>query len=154
MPKEGPTMPTCLREIEFQVAGVPRGQPRPRAVAFAGRARMYDDPKHPVRTWRELIALEAQKHRPEQPMEGPVFLHMTFSPPRPKSHYTKKGLRDDAPAWCDKKPDLDNLAKAVMDVLTECRYWNDDGQVCSAVIEKCYRKDEWTGVIVELKGRG
>lgn len=147
-------MQSCLREIEFQVAGIPRGQPRGRAVAFRGRARVYNDPKHPVRTWRELIALEAQKHRPEHPIDGPVSLRLVFLMPRPKSHYTKKGLRPDAPTYCTTKPDFDNVSKTVADVLTQCRYWHDDAQVWCAWVEKRYHPENWTGVIVEVKGGG
>lgn len=36
------------------------------------------------------------------------------------------------------KPDLDNLAKAVLDVLTQLGVWRDDAQVVSGSWEKLY----------------
>jgi Holliday junction resolvase RusA-like endonuclease len=38
----------------------------------------------------------------------------------------------------DKKPDRDNLDKAVLDALTRCKFWLDDCQVCAGNISKQY----------------
>jgi Holliday junction resolvase RusA-like endonuclease len=57
--------------------------------------------------------------------------------PRPKSHFNSKGfLKIGAPNFCPKKPDFDNLAKAVADQLTNSGVWEDDDQVCISVIVK------------------
>ena len=37
-----------------------------------------------------------------------------------------------------KRPDLDNLEKAVMDALTKAKWWEDDSQVCVKITKKRY----------------
>jgi Holliday junction resolvase RusA-like endonuclease len=72
-------------------------------------------------------------------LEGPLRVNLFFFFPRPKSHYTKKGLRPTAPDWHTIKPDVDNAMKPVLDVLTKAGFWREDCQVCSGLIEKKYR---------------
>jgi len=77
------------------------------------------------------------------PHDGPVRLLVLFFLPRPKSHYrTGKyagELREDAPRWPDKTPDIDKLLRAVMDGLTRVLY-DDDKRVVSVECEKRYTK--------------
>lgn len=56
---------------------------------------------------------------------------------RPKAHYGKNGVKKNAPYWHTKKPDLDNLIKAVKDSLTGIVY-RDDGQICLETANKRY----------------
>ena len=60
---------------------------------------------------------------------------------RPKSHYrTGKFsyiLRDDAPAYHTKTPDIDNLAKFVADAL-QPNFYKDDSQIIELKAEKYY----------------
>ncbi|NBW23159.1 MAG: RusA family crossover junction endodeoxyribonuclease, partial [Caulobacteraceae bacterium] len=72
---------------------------------------------------------------------------------RPKSHLRKDGaLKPAAPQHHIQKPDVDNLAKAVLDVLTDLRVWQDDAQVNGLSIRR-----EWVanphaaGCIIMLK---
>jgi len=141
--------------ITIEVVGNPKGQPRPRAVAFAGRTRMYDDPKHAVHGWRDLITLAAQPVRPEMPIAGPVDIEMVFRMPRPRSHFTKKGIvKSGTSQWCETKPDCDNLAKAVLDVLTNCQYWRDDSQTVSVTVSKRYATDRPAGATITVRAIG
>ena len=92
--------------ILIRVHGEPKGQPRPRAFA-----RRMGDGKFVARVfesgtaegWKSLIAAEAAKHRPAEPISGPVSVDAYFVFPRPKSHYRAgkhaHELRDDAPTW-------------------------------------------------------
>jgi Holliday junction resolvase RusA-like endonuclease len=38
--------------------------------------------------------------------------------------------------WKDTKPDTHNLNKMLFDCMTACRFWKDDAQVASEIIEK------------------
>lgn len=133
-------MTTPPTSIEFFVIGEPKAQPRAKAFArqFGAKwqARVYDPGT--AEGWKGQIALAAKPHMPEQPLEGPIQLILAFMTPRPKSHFTKKGLRPNAEFWNVKKPDLDNYAKAVMDALTCLGVWKDDSQVSSLQITKRY----------------
>ena len=40
------------------------------------------------------------------------------------------------------KPDVDNMAKLLIDVMTECGYWHDDGQVSQLLLTKYWCQNE------------
>lgn len=131
--------------IAFTVQGIPKAQPRPRAFARAmggGKfaARVYD--AGTAEGWKSLVALAAKPHLPDAPIAVPLDVKLAFWMPRPKAHFRKNGdLRDDAPAFPNKKPDLDNYAKAVLDALTQVGMWQDDCQIVSLTIIKRYCTD-------------
>lgn len=123
------------------VVGLPKGQPRPRAFARGGKARVYDPGT--AEGWKSEIAL-AFLDVVGPPLAGPLVVKLDFNFPRPKAHTKKDGtLRPGMPqVWHVQKPDVDNLAKAVLDALTTIGLWHDDAQV--AVLEVS-RKWSWRG---------
>lgn len=129
-------MATASKPIILHVEGIPKPQPRPRAFALNGRARVYD--AGTAEGWKSSIAAAALAHRPAQPIDEPLRLMIRYYLPRPKGHFGKKGLRGSAPAHPCGKPDLDNLDKAVLDALTEIGMWRDDSLVCRKESEKSY----------------
>jgi len=127
--------------IEFFVSGDPKAQPRPRAFAGGGKVRMYDPGT--AEGWKGLIAAAAKEHCPPAPLVGPLHLTIEFWMRRPKSHFrtgkhaTK--LKPGVPNYhAAHRFDLDNLAKAVMDCLTQLGFWEDDGQVARLSADKRY----------------
>jgi len=119
----------------FFAAGIPKGQPRPRAFSRGGHARVYDPGT--AEGWKGCVAIAAQAHRGKF-TAGPLRVSIRFEFPRPKSHSTKRGLRPDAPDYHMAKPDADNAAKAVLDCLTEIGVWPDDALVSVLLVEKWY----------------
>ena len=123
--------------IQLFVKGEPKGQPRARAFARGGMVRMYDPGT--AEGWKSAIADEWRRSAPAMPkIETAVSLTLVFFMPRPKSHFNKNGLKPAAPNWFEKKPDSDNLAKAVMDCLTQLGIWQDDDQVVILKVLKQY----------------
>tara|TARA_X000001382_G_scaffold96033_1_gene70468 strand:- start:377 stop:823 length:447 start_codon:yes stop_codon:yes gene_type:complete len=126
----------------FFAAGIPKPQPRPRAVAINGVVRMYTPSN--VKGWRQSvkIAVINEGVKPVQPLAGSISVNLGFIFERPKSHFRSGKyshlLKDDAPDFHIKKPDCDNLAKAVLDVLTELKIWHDDSQVTHLTTTKQY----------------
>lgn len=110
----------------IRVFGNPVAQPRPRATARGGFARVYNPST--ADEWKDAIRLAAIEHG--ETFDGPVSLAITFYMPKPKRH--KAGSQHMT------KPDLDNLVKAVMDALTKAGWWKDDCQVVSLVASKHY----------------
>jgi len=112
--------------IVVTIPGEPKAQGRARAVRFGNSVHMYD-PKGSAE-WKGAAAWYmkiAMKGRP--PIAGAVRLSATFLFAMPKSRCRKKAPR---PAeWHTKKPDLDNLLKAVKDAAKGI-LWVDDSQVC------------------------
>jgi len=124
------------QRIAFFAEGIPKGQPRPRAYfnPRTHRAGVYTDRSAEV--WKGVVAASSLLHRPLSPLEGPIGVMLTFRLPRPKSLCRKKDPV--GPIYCGSKPDVDNLAKAVLDVLTQLGFWRDDSQVASCAIYKFY----------------
>jgi len=127
--------------ISFTVIGIPKGEARARARRAGPHARIYKPTDGPDANWRADVQTAALEHRqPGPPLHGPVAVWMAFNMPRPKGHYrTGKHagqVKPGAPLHHDKKPDTDNLAKLVLDVLTGCGYWQDDCQVTQLLITK------------------
>lgn len=46
-------------------------------------------------------------------------------------------------------PDLDNLAKAALDALTELGFWRDDAQICGLIVTKIY--DDRVGATIRIE---
>lgn len=136
--------------VTIFVRGEPKGQPRARAFARNGMVRMYDPAT--AEGWKSAIADEWRRSAPKMPkIETPVSLTLCFFMGRPKSHFTKKGLRPAAPSWFAKKPDADNFAKAVMDCMTQLGIWQDDDQVVILKVVKKFTCDQATGCEIILK---
>jgi len=136
--------------IQFTVHGDPKPQPRPRAFAINGTVRVYDP--HTAEGWKSAIADAARPHCPPEPWRGPVEVRLAFTFKRPKIHYRQgrfsDQLRDDVPYYHTKKPDADNLSKAVLDAMTMLGFWKDDSQVASLLVMKQY--GYYQGVVVEV----
>ena len=121
------------------VYGEPKAQPRPRATARGGFARVYNPST--ADEWKQAI-VDAARNMGE-PFLGPVSLEIRFDMPRPKS---MRGT-DQKPHTV--KPDIDNLVKAVMDALTTAIWWIDDSQVWRISTSKQYAaKGEPSGVLI------
>lgn len=133
--------------ISFFAAGDPKGQPRPRAFSRGGHARVFDPGT--AEGWKSAVALAAKPHLPPEPIAAPVFVTMDFFFARPKSHFRtgkRAGeLRDGAPDLYTSKPDVDNLAKAVLDAMTTIGFWRDDAQVWNLSVSKNYVGESYVG---------
>lgn len=135
--------------MTFTVTGDPKGQPRPRAFAFRGHARVYD--AGTAEGWKSLVAAKLHECWDSIQFTGPVTVELQFHMRRPKGHYGAKGLRRSAPSvWHTQKPDADNLAKAVLDALTQCGLWADDAQVASLNVQKLWSNCGQPGCRIEV----
>lgn len=128
--------------LRFDVPGVPRPQGSKRHV---GNGVMVESCKE-LKGWRQAVtdtAIAAGASR----WEGPVRVELVFRFDRPKSHWGAKGLRPSAPAAKVTKPDLDKLARGVLDALWPC--WGDDAQVVELLARKRFcEQGELPGVLV------
>lgn len=144
---------------EFRLEVVPRGQGRPRVrSAYAhqnGMTRQFvtvykakEDKDY------EKLVLDAYnlKYRRAEPMKNSVYVSLVFYLPVPKAESKKtRTLMLDGTIDPTKKPDLDNLVKAVLDGLNG-QAWEDDRQIVSLEAEKKY--SETPGIIVRITGVG
>lgn len=119
--------------MNFFIPGEPIAQPRVKVSTKGGFARAYAERDHPVHAYKQAIRL-AYVNAGGEILEGPIEIRIACWFERPKSH-SKKRRQQAEPKTT--KPDLDNLAKAILDALNEIAY-NDDGQVCRLTVEKWY----------------
>ena len=94
-----------------------------------------------TRALKEAKALfigELLFYRPENPMTGPIRLHVSWAFPT-KTHKTGE--------WRTTRPDTDNLQKLLKDCMTEVGFWHDDAQVCVECISKIWSRDK-TGIFI------
>ena len=132
-----------MHSVSFTVAGQPVPQPRPRVSTAGGFARAYVPGKHPVHAYREAIAAAARAAGLTTTGEVlNVVIDAVFE--RPKSHMRKAGVKPDAPKL--PRPDVDNIAKAVLDALQDVM--GDDSLVGRLVVEKSYGTEARTTVRV------
>jgi Holliday junction resolvase RusA-like endonuclease len=135
--------PVCA----FDVQGIPKGQPRPRAFVRNGHASVYD--KGTAESWKSDIALAARTYLPRSPLDCPLRLTVAFFFPRPVRLFRKSDPDGAIPHTA--KPDADNALKAVMDCLTAIGMWRDDALVCSTVVEKFYAaKTQAPGAVIQI----
>ena len=135
-----------MTTTSFFVAGIPKGQPRVKAAIRKGCAHAVVYDPGTADAWKLNVACCARSHRSPSAIpifSGPVALGIIFHMPRPLSHYksgkASNGLKESAPVYHVAKPDSDNLAKAVMDALTNLGgIWHDDAQVAQLTVEKRY----------------
>ncbi len=114
--------------VYFTVDGPAVGKGRPRVSTIAGRPRMYTPAK--TVAWEKLVA-EAAHNAMGNVLPSPhpwsvrivIFAPIPASWPKRRQEAAKRG--DEVPG----KPDLDNVAKAVLDACNGVLY-EDDKQVC------------------------
>jgi len=129
--------------ITFTVPGNPVPQPRPRVSTRGGFARAYVPSKHPVHDYRTQLAMAARLAgltATGEPLD--VVIDAVFE--RPKSHLLKSGVKKTAPRL--PRPDIDNVAKAVLDSLQDVM--GDDSLVARLVVEKSWGQEARTTVRV------
>lgn len=136
--------------ILVTIPGEPVGQGRPRAAVIAGKPRIYS-PKASSE-WRAKASYymrEQAKAYTTSPYAGPVSVEIEAVFTLPKSKCRKKNPVTERTA-CTKKPDFDNIAKAVCDAANGILFV-DDSQVFECLIVKLYgRQDEAPFVRVKV----
>lgn len=128
--------------VAFVVAGTPVAQGSKKVVPAGGHHRAVETNEKNLRPWRAAIAAAARDAMDlADPTRGPVVLELEFSGPRPASHYgtgrNAGELRPSAPQAKTTMPDVDKLARAMLDGLTGIVFV-DDAQVVELIARKCY----------------
>ena len=137
--------------IHFKIEG--RGQPqgRPRAVRMGAGVRMYDPPKS--KAYKQMVSAKVRSYMKIngiQTITEPIAVHLNFYFTPPKS-YSKKRIRaiEAKEELFTKKPDLDNLAKSILDSCNNLLF-KDDSQIVGLTIGKHYGHEDYVDVKVQI----
>jgi Holliday junction resolvase RusA-like endonuclease len=96
----------------FDLKVEPKPQQRPRIY----RNRVFD----PSREYKQSLKVQLRSQFSDKLIEAPIFLKLVFRMPIPKAT-TKAKMKDilNSELFHVKRPDIDNLAKAVLDALND-----------------------------------
>ena len=130
--------------ISFVIPGDPVPQPRPRVSTQGGFARAYVPASHAIHAYRKDVQLLA-KSAGVVATSDPLSVEIVATFARPTSHLTKKGVRAGAPKL--PRPDVDNIAKGILDALGDL--WGNDSCVAALSVEKCYGTEGRTSVTID-----
>ena len=121
-----------MKSYSFRVEGRPVPKARPRV------ARGHEYTPKRTKEYEEIVRI-AYKNSGGTKLEGAVFMRIgaVYKAPKKSLLYHNR----------TKKPDLDNIAKAILDGLNGIAY-EDDAQVSVLKIEKFYGKEDYT--IIEV----
>lgn len=114
--------------IEFFMAMDPptRTHQEKQVKVVSGKPVFYEPQE--VKAAREKLRTHLGQHVPETEFKGPVRLTTWWCFPVKGQHHDGE--------YRTSRPDTDNLVKMLKDVMTDLRFWKDDAQVASEVIEK------------------
>lgn len=124
------------KAVEFFVPGQPQGKGRPRAVKIAGHTRLATPQK--TVAYEGLVALAGTSAMEGRPMvEGAVSVDMVLTCQIPSMSKVKKSRALSGELRPAKKPDIDNVVKAIFDGMNGI-VWKDDSQVVALSVQKIY----------------
>ena len=138
--------------MRFSVNGLPIAQGSKRVIGKA----VIESNQSRLKPWRQEVAQMALAEMDgDLTYSGPVSVTVMFFLPRPRGHYgtgrNADKLRDSAPAAPAVKPDIDKLARSVLDALTGIVF-HDDSQVVTLTAHKVYAEyRNYPGATVEVR---
>ncbi|MCQ9378822.1 RusA family crossover junction endodeoxyribonuclease [Methyloversatilis sp. XJ19-49] len=148
------TLAGAKKVVEFVVPGTPVGKGRPKVASRGGKfAQLYTPEK--TANYEGLVAHSGHAAMAGRPLiEGAVFVNLDIRLPVPSSWSNRKRLMAlDGKVHPTKKPDIDNVEKAIFDGLNGV-VWKDDVQVVSVQKQKRYSNVPGVDVLIREIGPG
>ena len=130
--------------IDMWIPSIPRGQARVRhtrcGMAYKDKAQRLDEIR---------LSVLMRPHKPENPMTGPIRMHLVVDFPIPPSK--SKAWKLDALRGIHRptgRPDLSNVIKHVEDILQSQGFFINDSQIVDVRASKHY--SETPGYLIVL----
>lgn len=133
-------------KYEFEVPGKITGKGRPRINTTTASAYTPSRTKEYEELVKQYFII---KYRGTKPLEGrlSVTIKACFAIPKNTSK-SRLGEMLNNTISPVKKPDIDNIAKIVLDALNKLAF-KDDNQITKLYIEKIYSEEEKVEILVE-----
>ena len=144
--------------FETVILGEPVGEGRPRAVRMRRGVRVHAAPKSAQ--WRALAAQQMAAEWGERlPYRDCCEVFIVAFMPRPQTRpkdVSKEAWKGSAVVLRRQKPDVDNIAKAVLDAIVQAGIIVDDTQVVDLAVKRrmCDAKGRVVpsiGIVIESK---
>ena len=137
--------------IRFSIPGEPAAKGRAKATTVNGHARLYT-PKKTVNYESKVALFGQQAMAGRTPLTGAVSLTIVANFQIPSSWSKKRRTAHaESPEYVVKRPDQDNIAKAICDGLNGIA-WVDDCQVAMCLTTKVYGGTPHVSVAIEQIG--
>ncbi len=135
--------------LRFRVRCVPPTATAQQKGAFVlgGKVRFFV--KARVRRTEDFLAGLLSPHVPPRPFDRAVSVRIAWTFPY-RSSERKSVVRSGADVPHDRRPDLDNLGKSLLDVMTRLGFWTDDGRISRLEMAKSWGAEP--GIAVEIRG--
>lgn len=136
--------------VECIIPGKPFAKQRPKAAKIGNHMTVYT-PKQTLE-FENLVKYSYYQQNGSKMLDGPLKAEVTGTFPVPSSASKKIAkLMLDGNLFHTKKPDCDNMAKAVLDALNDIAY-KDDSQIVELVVVKRFGENPNTKIVLtELK---
>ena len=139
--------------IRLTVYGAAQPQGNKTGFARQGKVVMVEgrrpEAREAFKSWREAVATAGrdwQREHGQELLDEPLALRAVFHLPKPSSAPKWK-------LWARGRPDVDKLARAVLDALTGV-VWIDDSRVVSLHVSKPYAIDGPPRAEIEIEPWG
>ena len=113
-----------------------------------GRAHFFT--KQKVRDAEDFLAAMLAPHAPAEPLRGPVYFSARWCFPYRKSEPTRVTAAGREIAHTV-RPDLDNLEKNLLDVLTRLRFYEDDSQIFTKSTAKVWGPKPYLAIALKTE---
>jgi Holliday junction resolvase RusA-like endonuclease len=104
--------------------------------------------KDKVKDAEDFLELLLKPHAPAEPISGPVYVQVRWCFPYRKSE-PERVTRSGKEIPHTKRPDLDNLEKNLLDVLTRLKFWTDDSRVFSKSTAKFWGPEPYLAIAIK-----
>lgn len=144
-----------MARIEVTINENPYGKKRARLARFGKYAHAYDPAENKAYAKRVVRTLR-QKYESNTKFKDGVPLMMVVVADFPIPEYLPKKTQQEMrekKVYPTKRPDIDNISKAVMDALNKNAYYDDQQVVGLLVVKKYEEKGKVTFILTdELEG--
>ena len=133
-------------KYEFEVPGKITGKGRPRVNTITCTAYTPTKTKEYEDLVKQYFII---KYSGAKPLEGRICVNIKayFAIPKNTSKIQKQAMLEGTLSPV-KKPDIDNIAKIILDSLNKLAF-KDDNQITKLCIEKEYSEEEKVSIVIE-----
>lgn len=124
--------------ISFTIPGVSGATAQQKGAFVSGKRVMFYT-KATVKAEHTRLYSACYPHRPAKPIEGPIYLEVAYVFPMTKAEIKQHWEFIDVVnfvIWKLTRPDVDNCAKLMLDVLTDANFYHDDSQISDLILRK------------------